>query len=141
MSGSEGSGNGGYGVTGYSANGDGILGQTNASGRSGVIGQDVSGGNGIGVTAQSATGTALKVEGVATFTRSGVVTLSAPGTSVLVTVPGGLTTTSHVLATLQTNPGTVAVRAAVPDTANGKVTIYFTGSAPKNTKFAWFVFG
>lgn len=59
----------------------------------------------------------------------------------LVTVPGGLTATSHVLATLQTNTGTVAVRAAVPNTSTGKITIYFTASAPVGTKVAWFVFG
>ncbi len=56
-------------------------------------------------------------------------------------VPGGLKTTSHVLATLQTNSGTLGVRAAVPSTSTGKVTIYFTGTAPVGTKVAWFVFG
>lgn len=113
----------------------------------------------IGVLAQAPDGTALQVDGtstfsdtatfsgkakfssVATFTRSGVATLSAAATSVLVTVPGGLTSTSHVLATMQTNHSTLAVRAAVPDTANGKVNIYFTESAPVGAKVAWFVFG
>ena len=79
--------------------------------------------------AQSTNGKALEVEGKVTFTRSGAATRSAAATSVVVTVPGGPMSTSHVLATLQTNHGTLAVRAAVPDTSNGKVTIYFTASA------------
>jgi hypothetical protein len=78
---------------------------------------------------------------VATFTRSGTVTLAAAATSIVVSVPGGLSATSNVLATIQTNLGTVAVRAAVPNALTGKVTIYFTTSAPINTKVAWFVFG
>jgi len=56
-------------------------------------------------------------------------------------VPGGLTASSHVLATMQTNTGAIGVRAAVPNPATGKVTIYLTGTAPKGAKIAWFVFG
>ncbi len=84
---------------------------------------------------------ALAVQGVASFTRSGVAQLTTAGTSVLVSVPGGLTAASHVLATLQNNVGNVGVRAAVPNTANGKITIFLTGSVPVGTKIAWFVFG
>ena len=85
---------------------------------------------------------ALTVQGVATFTRSGVITLGAPATNLAtVAVAGGLTATSHVLATVQTNSGTIAVRAAVPNTATGKIDIYLTGNAPAGTKVAWFVFG
>lgn len=136
------SGSESFGVYGFSQNGTGVIGTNFASGQCGVVGLDQSGGNGIGVTAQSAHGTALKVEGVTTFTRSGVTTLTTAGTSVLtVAVAGGLKTTSHVLATIQTNTGTISVRAAVPNTSTGKITIYFTGSAPVGTKVAWFVFG
>lgn len=84
---------------------------------------------------------ALSVQGVASFTRSGLVSLPGAASSVVVSVPGGLTATSHILATLQTNTGTVAVRAAVPNPANGKVTIFLTANAPAGTKIAWFVFG
>jgi hypothetical protein len=42
---------------------------------------------------------------------------------------------------LQSNTGTISVRAAVPNTATGKVTIYFNASAPAGTKIGWFVFG
>jgi hypothetical protein len=86
-------------------------------------------------------GPALAVQGVASFTRSGAVTLGGKVKSVTVSVPGGLTASSHVLATMQTNTGTIGVRAAVPNPATGKVTIYLTGTAPKGTKIAWFVFG
>ena len=86
-------------------------------------------------------GAALSVSDVTSFTRSGAVTLGGPGTSVAVSVPGGLSSSSHVLATMQTNTGVIAVRAAVPNPATGKVTIYLTGTAPKGAKIAWFVFG
>jgi hypothetical protein len=94
-----------------------------------------------GAVAAAGNAAALTVQGVATFTRSGNVTLAAAAMSIVVNVPGGLTATSNVLATIQTNTGTIAVRAAVPNTATGKITIYFTASAPIGTKVAWFVFG
>jgi hypothetical protein len=94
-----------------------------------------------GAIAAAGNAAALDVRGVASFTRSNIVTVAANATSVVVNVPGGLTAASHVLATLQTNLGTIAVRAAVPNPANGKVTIYLTGAAPSGTKVAWFVFG
>jgi hypothetical protein len=85
---------------------------------------------------------ALAVQGVATFTRSGVTALTTAGSSILVSVPGGLTATSHVLATLQgTFAGNVAVKSVAPNTATGKITIYFTAAVPVGAKVAWFVFG
>lgn len=42
---------------------------------------------------------------------------------------------------LQTNNPNIAVRPAVPNLANGRITIYFTGAAPATTKVARFVFG
>jgi hypothetical protein len=103
-----------------------------------ATGIPVLGGKGV---AAGGNGAALAVAGVAAFTRSGAVTLGGRASSVIVAVPGGLTASSHVLATMQTNTGTIGVRAAVPNTATGKVTIYLTGTAPKGTKIAWFVFG
>ena len=91
--------------------------------------------------AAAGNGAALAVFGVAAFTRSGAVTLAGRASSVVVAVPGGLTASSHVLATMQSNTGAIGVRAAVPNTATGKVTIYLTGTAPKGAKIAWFVFG
>jgi len=83
---------------------------------------------------------ALLVYGVSTFTRSGAVGIAAGTESVVVAVPGGLSATSHVLATLQTNAGTVAVRAAVPDPAAGEITIYLTSAPTVVVQVGWFVF-
>jgi hypothetical protein len=132
-----------YGVVGASSAGVGVGGFCSAKGGAGVFGSDQSTatGGGYGVYATSVKGTALQVEGIVKFNRSGVTSLETAGTSVLVTVPGGLTNTSHVLATLQTNHGTLSVRAAVPNSSTGKIAIYFTASAPVGTKVAWFVFG
>jgi hypothetical protein len=91
--------------------------------------------------AAAGNGAALAVFGVAAFTRSGAVTLAGRASSVVVAVPGGLTASSNVLATMQSNTGAIGVRAAVPNLATGKVTIYLTGTAPKGAKIAWFVFG
>jgi len=144
---------GGTGVYGSSVHGHGVQGVTSGSdGFTGVHGKAIGPGaygvfgeglstSGVGVRASSP-GTALQVNGAAQFTRSGVATLSAAATSVVVTVLGGLKATSHVLATLQTDGAVgLAVRAAVPNTSTGKVTIYFTESAPAGTKVGWFVFG
>ena len=143
------------GVLGTSNTFAGVLGLSNGNGATAVFGVDQSSSGGYGVYGESlaaggigvhasnanASGKALEVDGVATFNRSGVATLTAAAASVVVAVPGGLKTTSHVLATLQTNSGTLGVRAAVPNTSTGKVTVYFTGTAPVGTKVAWFVFG
>jgi hypothetical protein len=85
-------------------------------------------------------GAALTVQGVASFTRSGVATVAASTTSVVVSVPGGLSTTSHVLAMVQTNT-TVWVKAAVPATSTGKITIYLNAAPSAAITVAWFVFG
>ena len=105
-----------------------------------ATGKAVAAGGAVAVAGDAA---ALEVRGVASFTRSGLTTLPAAATSAVVAVPGGLSATSHVLATLQTDSGaeTLAVHAAVPNDSTGKITIYFTGSAPSGTKVAWFVFG
>jgi hypothetical protein len=94
-----------------------------------------------GAVAVAGHGAALSVQGVAAFTRSGAVTLDASAASVRVPVPGGLTTQSNVLALVQTNTGTIAVRAAVPHPGTGTITIYLNATAPAGTKIAWFVFG
>ena len=94
-----------------------------------------------GAVAAAGNGAALSVQGVAAFTRSGAVTLVASAASVKVPVPGGLTSQSNVLALVQSNTGRIAVRAAVPNPASGKITIHFNAPAPAGTKVAWFVFG
>jgi len=86
---------------------------------------------------------ALNVAGVASFTRSNVATVPAAATSVVVNVPGGLTATSHVLATMQTTTAAnVGVKSATPNSATGKITIRLTAAAPTGgISVAWFVFG
>ena len=86
-------------------------------------------------------GPALKVNGVSTFTRSGVVHIS--GTSMAVDVAGGLTSSSHVLATMQTTTAAnVSVKSASPSSATGKITITLTAAAPAGgVDVAWLVFG
>ncbi len=84
---------------------------------------------------------ALKVNGVSTFTRSGVAHIT--GTTLAVDVPGGLSSASHVLATMQTTTAaSVSVKSATPSTATGKVTITLTAAAPAGgVDVAWLVFG
>jgi hypothetical protein len=130
------------------AAGDGNGTAINAIGGNGVVAsctyQGVSGysPSGIGVGAFSDTGTALVVGGKATFTRTGVLTIPAGKTlATTAAVPGGLSASSHVLATMQTaTAAAIAVKAAVPKA--GRITIYLTGKAPAGgVKVAWFVFG
>jgi hypothetical protein len=90
-------------------------------------------------------GAALTVQGVAAFTRSGVMTVPPAAASVVVNVPGGLSAASHVLATCQTHVASGAqpqIQAAVPNAATGKITIYLAAAAPAGgVAVAWFVFG
>ena len=148
----------GTGVFGISAGGISILGETGVGNvNPAVFGE--SNGTGPGVRASGAvvvasTGVgagnaaALDVHGRAAFTRSGVVTIPAGATNALTAlVPGGLLSTSHVLATIQVNAGTVGVRAAVPilsGTNKGKIQVFLTGAAPSvagGFKVAYLVIG
>jgi hypothetical protein len=86
-------------------------------------------------------GRALNVYGVASFSRSGLVHIADP--DVTVDVPGGLSLTSHVLATMQTTTSAdIAVKSAIPTTSKGRITITLTAPAPPGgVDVAWFVFG
>ncbi len=139
---------GATGVFGYHAGttGIGVWGRTGGVG-SAVYGQATAGGVGVngysasgsGVRASTASGKALEVIGKATFSRSGIVTVSAGTSSKTVTL-AGVTTASMVMATIQQKLGTssIAVKWAVP--AAGSFTIYLTGNAPAGgAKVAYFV--
>jgi hypothetical protein len=117
----------GFGVAGVS---------TNPSGGDGVLGDEQS-PTGVGVEAESSGGgIALHVAGKAVFTRSGIVTVAA-GKSSLVVPLSGVATSSMVLATCQQS-ASVYVKAAVP--ATGSFTIRLTGKAPAGgMKVAYFV--
>ena len=84
---------------------------------------------------------ALSVNGSAKFTRSGRTLVPAGRSYVDVTVPGGLRSSSLVLATLMLNRTGVFVQSAVPNAATGKVRIYLNrvASSSSSTPVAWFV--
>jgi hypothetical protein len=146
------------GVSGRSPSGTGVSGVTLSPGNPnpGVVG--ISNGTGPGVRAQgravfassgvgAGRAAALEVLGRAAFTRSGVITVPGGAANAITDlVPGGLLASSHVLATVQENKGTIGVRAAVPMVAagpnKGKIQVFLTGTAPAGgVKVGWFVFG
>lgn len=103
----------------------------------GVEGQ--SSGTGAGVLAvNDGSGPALEVQGPVIFSRSGVATVTAKKTTVVVSFPG-VTASSMVLATLQTVAKGVAVCAVVPDV--DCFTIKLTKAPKIPVTVAWFVIG
>jgi hypothetical protein len=123
--------------------GIGVEGKTDGAG-SAVYGQATTNGVGLygvsvagtGVSANSTNGTALRVNGKATFSRSGIATVAAGTSSVNVSLPG-MTASSLVIATAQQNVS-VFVKAAVP--AVGSFKLVLNGNAPVGgLKVAYFV--
>jgi hypothetical protein len=125
------------GVRGYSQGGVGVGGNT-ASGK-GVSG--VVDGPGTGVYAEgSGGGTALRVNGVAKFSRSGIATVTS-GHSKVVISHVALTSGSAVIATLQHVASGNAVSSAVPSVSASTITINLLKNASANFRVAWFVIG
>jgi hypothetical protein len=92
---------------------------------------------GVAVHAESEAGfVALNVVGKARFSRSGRTSIAAGKKSTTVTM-SGVTTSSYVIATLQTNRTGVFVRAVVP--AAGKFTIYLNKAASGATDVGFLV--
>ncbi len=85
--------------------------------------------------------TALSVEGKARFDRSGRASVAGGKSFVDVTVQGGLTSGSLVLATPMLNRPGVYVQSAVPNPATSKIRIYLNkvASSSSPTPIAWFV--
>lgn len=82
----------------------------------------------------------IQIDGVAAFSRSGVMTVPAGAGSA--TVRGvDLTGNSFAVATLQDNIPGLFVRAAVPNPAARSITIYLDRPAPQAARVAWFVLG
>lgn len=127
-----------YGVYAQSSGGTAVYG-TSTDGL-GVVGQTY---DGTGVTAIGDFGTALDVQGVSKFSRSGIKTIAgttlSPKSSVRVSNVA-LTASSLVLATIQTNnaPG-VFIQSAVPSVANSWINIYLNTAVTKSVKVAWFI--
>jgi hypothetical protein len=126
---------GSYGVVGIGGPGHGVYGEA-GTGR-GVHGWS---NTGVGVHAEALSGTALRVTGKATFSRSGKLGISAGHSTVAKTgVP--LSSSSLVLAVLQTNRPGIYVRAVVPNVAGSSFTVYLNAAVPAFTYIAWFVIG
>jgi hypothetical protein len=134
----------GYGVFASSA-GIGVLargGDTGVDAFGGVaVRAGTSDGVGVWTSTEPHKGTALQVEGRATFSRSGRAMVPAGATSVTVTGVD-LTPESLVLATLQQDLGSrVFVRAAVPSVASGSFKLYLSRAAAVAAPVAWFILG
>lgn len=134
----------GSGVAGASVGGTGVFGYagsdatvyyllTYAVATTGVLGYAPTG---TGVHAKSDSGTALKVTGKATFSRAKRVTMSAGASSKTITL-AGVTSSSMVLATLQSKRTGYYVSSVVP--ASGKFTIYLNKALTSSTVVAYFV--
>jgi hypothetical protein len=120
----------GPGVRGTSGSGAGIYGVTST------------GGTGVHAENDSASGgLALHVVGAAAFSRSGLVTITAPKASATVSVPGGLSSSALVFALLQTAAAGVYVSAAVPNHSASTITVQLNKApaAGHTVKAAWFV--
>ena len=129
-------GSGVNGVRGESLTGDGIRG-VSASGN-GVQGfTSCCGSDGLGVAATSAFGTALEVNGRATFDTSGVETVQAGQTGVTVTTQD-ISAPTFVLATLQQPRAGIWVRGvALNKPCAGCFRIVLNDAPSKNTKVGW----
>ena len=144
------------GVYGYSAAdpvnglGTGVWGESDDYGVYGSGGVGVYGFGGIGVIGESASTSlpailafgatasspALEVQGKVKFNRAGRKTIGA-GKSTLVVTMAGVTTTSKILAVLNSNRSGRYVRAVVA--GSGKFTIYLNSSVSSSTYVAYFV--
>lgn len=117
-------GSGGVGVYGYG--GIGVIGESTEPSLPGIIAYGA-----------STSSPALEVQGKVKFNRAGRKTIGA-GKSTLVVTMAGVTSTSKVLAVLNSNRSSRYVRAVVP--ATGKFTIYLNSSVSSSTYVAYFVF-
>lgn len=138
-------GGSGWGIYGTAASGIGVLGDggsgtgVRGDGTTGVSGTGTS-PTGVGVlVGNTAGGTALQVNGTASFARSGAATVPAGRASATTTgIP--LTSASLVLATIQGNTAGVYVQGVTTVTGSpGSFTIHLNKSAPVKTKVAWFI--
>jgi hypothetical protein len=120
-----------YGYAAQDANARGVMGRSTVG--QGVRGQATTGTGGYFT---ATTGTALQVTGKAKFSRSGKITVAAGASSVVKTFPG-VTTSSMILALLQSNEAGVWVRAAVP--AAGSFTVHFNVALPSSASVAYFI--
>jgi hypothetical protein len=132
-----------------SANSTTMINTTNGTGVFGIaegagVGVQGASATGVGVAATSAAGTALRVDGIARFSRSGaaVVEGAVGADKVSVTVTGvDLSDSSLILASLQDYLAGVAIAAVVPDPSDNAFTVYLTKPVETQLTIAWFVVG
>jgi hypothetical protein len=132
----------GWGVYGASQGGIGVFGNVTTgtgvegSGTTGVFGV-TSAQHGVGVLAQNnGGGPALKVNGVAAFSRSGVATVPPGKSQVAHGLP--LTSASFVLATIQGNVTGLYVRGVtIAAGSPGSFTIHLSKAVKSKTNVAW----
>jgi len=142
----------GWGVYGTSETGNGVYGT--ATSGVGVAGNSTTGVHGTGTTGvhgfatsrpgvgvlaeNDSGGQALKVKGIAAFSRSGVATVAAGRSAVSHRLP--LTSASFVLATIQGNIKDLYVRGVtITAGAHGSFTIHLSKAVAAKTKVAWLV--
>lgn len=135
----------GYGIRGTSP----YIGVTAVGGEIGVynvsdygVGVHALTYDGTALRAQTAVpqGTALRVEGVASFTRSGAVTVPAGKRTAKVSV-SPISPETLVIATAQERVAGTHIEAAVPDDANDAFTVHLNRRAPQDMRVAWFLLG
>jgi hypothetical protein len=142
-------------VTGYGVEAYGSVGVFGSGDFAGVIG-DVDGSTGVqgwsgaltapdpgvhvGVWAGAENGrTALKVQGVTRMNRSGRASIASTKSSIKVTVPGGISSTSMGFANLQTNRAGYYVQAVALGTTDSSITIYLNKALTTATYVSWLV--
>jgi len=131
----------GVGVAGRSTGGNGVVGTTGGSAAYGVFGMNT-GSSGVGVCARANSGgTALLVQGRASFTRSGVASVAKNRNYVTIRVSDGLTTSSQFLVTLQGNAGSGVGVAYATRTGATTFRAYFTKKTTKSASVGWMVLG
>jgi hypothetical protein len=135
------------GVAGLNNNGGtGVSGFAEGSSAVGVVGNSITGTGvsassvfGTAVAAVSPTGTALNVSGKTHMSRSGVGTIAIGKSSVLLTVPTGLTASSKFLVTMQQDPGSGVFVRYVSRYSSTRFKVVFNKNATRKAKFAWMV--
>lgn len=127
----------GFGVFGIGIKGGtGVGGQSQVAGQSGVAGFDTAPSGGTALLGQSFHGTALRVEGQAKFSTSGVAHVPGGQNTVKVEVRG-MTPASKVLATIQKPQSGVFIEGAEP--GNGSFTLTLSKNATGSLPVSFFV--
>jgi hypothetical protein len=122
----------------YAVSGD--VQNTAAAGSVGVWGKAWgTGQTGMQAESSHANGTALRVLGRTSYSRSGMGTVAKHAASRTVTVPTGVDTASKLLVTLQGNPGTGVYLRYAARTGATTFKVYLNKAATRAVKFAWMV--